>query len=106
MIRMLLRFLSLCLLAAAFITLIIDMKQSYAMDKLSFTSLGEAISAFGPGPWASVQAFLEQQIPVFIWNSIFLGIMQLPVWLGLAAAGCLAALAARTPARKFGFSSR
>lgn len=106
MIRTLLRFFSLCLLAIAFITLIIDATRSFVTGKLSVTPIGESLSALAPAPWASVQTYIGQHVPPFVWNFIFLEVIELPIWLGLGAAGSLVAWAARNPARKFGFSSR
>ncbi len=104
MLRLLLRFVSLCLLATAFITLIVDAKRSYAAAMLSFTSLNEFFTLFAPDKWALAQDFIDQHARSM--HAIIAGLLRSPVWLSFAAAGALFAWLAKKPARKFGFSSR
>jgi hypothetical protein len=106
MVRLLLRFLGLCLLAAAFVTLLGDVTRSVAGARLYVTPLRETLAALAPGKLALAQAFVERQVHPFIWDPVLVDLMRLPVWLALGAVGCLAIWLGSKPAPKFGFSSR
>ncbi|MCI0599030.1 MAG: hypothetical protein L0Y60_05855 [Beijerinckiaceae bacterium] len=106
MIRLLLRFFSLFLLSTAFITLIIDATRSFAAATLIWTPAGDALATFAPERWATAQAYIEQHVYPFLWNSILVELIRLPAWLWLGLAGSIVTWLAKNPARKFGFSSR
>jgi hypothetical protein len=104
MLRFLLRFFSLCLLAAAFITFIIDARRSYAVAMVSFTPLSDLFTLLAPSKWALAQEFIDRHArPMQAMTAEF---VSLPVWLGFAVAGGLFRWLGKRPARKFGFSSR
>jgi hypothetical protein len=106
MFRLLLRFLGLCLLATAFVTLLGDVTRSVAGARLSVTSLGETLMALVPGELALAQAFVARQVHPFIWDPVLVDLMRLPAWLAVGAIGCLAIRLGSKPAPRFGFSSR
>lgn len=106
MFRLVLRFLGLCLLATAFVTLLVDVTRSVASATLHVTPLGEWLMALAPGKLALAQAFLERHLHPFLWNPVLIDVMRLPVWLAAAAAGCLVNWLGAKPAPGFGFSSR
>ncbi len=104
MLRLLLRFFSLCLLAAAFIAFIIDARRSYAAAMVSFTPLSDLFTLLAPGKWALAQEFIDRHArPMHAMTAEF---VSLPVWLGFAVTGGLFGWLGKRPARKFGFSSR
>ncbi len=105
MFRLLLRFLGLCLLATAFVTLLGDVTRSVMGGRLYVTPLGVTLMALAPGKLGLVQAFVERQVP-FIWDPVLVDLMRLPIWLAVGAFGCLAIRLGRKPAPRFGFSSR
>jgi hypothetical protein len=106
MFRLLLRFLGLCLLATAFVTLLGDVTRSVAHARLTVTSLGETLMALAPGKLALAQAFVERHVHPFIWDPVLVDFMHLPVWLAVGLIGCFAIRLGRKPAPQFGFSSR
>jgi hypothetical protein len=106
MFRLFLRFLGLCLLATAFVTLLGDVTRSFAGKRLSLTPLGEALMELAPGKLALAQAFVAFRIHPFIWDPLLVDLMRLPVWLVVGAIGCLAIRLGRKSAPRFGFSSR
>jgi hypothetical protein len=106
MFRLFLRFLGLCLLATAFVTLLGDVTRSVAGARLSVTPLGETLMALAPGKLALAQAFVERHVHPIIWDPGLVDLMRLPVWLAAGVAGVLASWLATKPAPKFGFSSR
>ncbi|MGH6851913.1 MAG: hypothetical protein ACREDJ_01695 [Methylocella sp.] len=106
MFRLLSRFLGLCLLAAAFVTLLGDVTRSVAGGRLYVTPLGEWLKALAPSKLAVVQSFVERHVHPFIWDPVLVDLMRFPVWLAVGAIGCLALWLGRKPAPRFGFSSR
>ncbi|MGA7385459.1 MAG: hypothetical protein WBW81_12430 [Methylocella sp.] len=106
MFRLLFRFLGLCLLATAFVTLVGDVTHSVSGARLYVTPLGETLMALAPGKLALAQAFVERQIHPFVWDPVLVDFMRLPVWLAAGVAGILATWLANRPAPKFGFSNR
>jgi hypothetical protein len=103
-IRFGLRFLSLCLLAAAFIMLVIDAKRSYASAALYSTPAGEALAAFAPERWAAAQDFVERHAQLM--SAAVVEFARWPAWLCLAVCGAVLAWLGKKPRPKFGFSSR
>jgi hypothetical protein len=106
MFRLLLRFLGLCLLATAFVTLLGDVTRSVAGARLSVTPLDETLIALAPGKVALTQAFVARQVHPFILDPVLVDLMRLPVWLAVGAIGCLVIRLGSKPAPRFGFSSR
>lgn len=106
MIRLFLRFIGLCLLAAAFVTLIVDATRSATSGTLYVTSIGESFMAVLPSHFGLAQAFIERHIHPLVWDPIMVDLLRLPVWLAFGIAGALAIRLGSRPASKFGFSSR
>ena len=106
MFRLFLRFLGLCFLATAFVTLLGDVTRSVAGARLSVTPLGETLMAVAPGKLALAQAFIARSAHPFIWDPLLVDLMRLPVWLAVGAIGGLAVRLGRRPGPRFGFSSR
>lgn len=106
MLRLLLRFLGLCLLAAAFVALLGDVTRSVASSRLYVTPLGEWFMAHAPGEMALAQAFVERHVHPIILDHVMVDLMHLPVWLAVGTIGCLAIRLGRKRAPKFGYSSR
>ena len=106
MFRLFLRFLGLCLLATAFVTLVGDVTRSVAGARLTVTPLGEALMELAPGKSALAQAFVARSVHPFLWDPLLVDLMRLPVWLAVGAIGSLAIRLGRKPAPRFGFSSR
>jgi hypothetical protein len=106
MFRLLLRVLGLCLLAAAFVTFIVDATHSVTSGTLHVTSIGECLTALVPGGFAVARDFVEAHVHRVIWDPIVVDLLRLPVWLACGAIGALAIRLGGKPAPKFGFSSR
>lgn len=104
MLRLLLRFLSLCLLATAFLTFIIDAKHSYEAATLTITPISEFLALLPPGKWALAQDFIDRRLPPM--HAITAQLLRLPVCFSFAVIGGIIAWLAKKPARKFGYSSR
>ncbi len=81
------RAVGLCLVAIAFITLVVDGTKSIAASTLIFTPLGEGWFSLHPPSLNLFQALIERYTFPFIWDSVILNLMLLPVWLVIAALG-------------------
>jgi hypothetical protein len=108
MFRLGLRFFGLCLLAAAFATLIVDVRHSVTGGSVYVTTTGAILAELDPAKLAAAKIFIEHHLHLhlMIWDPFLTGLMRLPVSLGFAALGGLLIWLARKPAPKFGFSSR
>ncbi|MBZ0218083.1 MAG: hypothetical protein K8F25_16115 [Fimbriimonadaceae bacterium] len=83
------RFLGLCLVAIAFIALVVDGTKSIAASTLYFTPLGEGWFSLHPPSLNLFQAIVERYTFPFIWDSIIIYLLLLPVWVVIAALGLL-----------------
>jgi hypothetical protein len=106
MFRLLLRFLGLCLLATAFVTLIVDAMRSVTSGTLYITSIGESLMALLPGSFVLARDFIERHVHPVIWDPVLIDLLRSPVWLALGVIGGLTIWLGGKPAPKFGFSSR
>jgi hypothetical protein len=106
MFRLLLRVVGLCLLATAFVTLIVDGTHAITAGALYVTSVGDFIAALPPGKFAAARGFIEAHAPHVVWDPILVNLLKLPVWLVSGVIGALAIRLGDKPAPKFGYSSR
>jgi hypothetical protein len=106
MFRLFLRILGLCLLAAAFVSLIVDATRSITSGTVYLTSIGESLMALLPVKFVLARDFLERHAPPVVWDPILVHLLRVPQWLALGVIGGLAARLGSKPAPKFGFSSR
>ena len=83
------RFVGLCLIATAFITLVVDGTKSIAASALVFTPLGAGWFSLHAPSLNVFQAVVERYTFPFLWDPIILTVLLLPVWLVIAAFGLL-----------------
>lgn len=106
MFRLLLRFLGLCLLAAAAVGLIVDTTHSLSSKTLVVTSIGESLMTLLPSKFEVARDYIERHVPPFVWDPVLVDLLRLPEWLVYGVIGALALRLGSKPAPKFGFSSR
>jgi hypothetical protein len=106
MIRLFLRFLGLCLLAAAFIFLIVDATRSVSSGTLFVTSIGDSVMALQPGKFVWARDFIESHVHRVIWDPVLVDLQRLPVWVVFGIIGGGTIRLGGKPVPKFGFSSR
>jgi hypothetical protein len=106
MFRLLLRFLGLCLLAFAFVSLIVDAMRTVTGGTFFVTSIGESLMALLPGKFVLARDFIERQVPPVIWDPVLIDLLRLPVWLAFGVIGGMTIWLGSNPAPKFGISSR
>jgi hypothetical protein len=106
MFRLLLRLAGLCLLASAFVTLIVDGTHAITARTLFMTSIGDCLAALLTGKFVEAQDFIQTHAPHMVWDPILINLLKLPVWLVSGVIGALALRLGGRPEPKFGYSSR
>lgn len=94
------------MLAAAFVTMIVDITHSVTGRTLYVTSIGDCLAALPPGKVGVAKDFIQAHVHRVIWDVVFLDLLQMPVWLACGIIGALAIKLGSKPASKFGFSNR
>jgi hypothetical protein len=87
MIRFLLRFLGLLMLAIAFILVIYDGTKSIAGNAVFITKLGDLWNNIHASSLQMLQAMVERQVVPEVWKYGFQPVLQQPSWLVLAVLG-------------------
>jgi hypothetical protein len=105
MIRLILKFLGVLLLAAAFAALIIDGTKSIAANAIIYTPAAETAQQLFPEKYKLLQPTLEHLNPA-LWNPVMTEILRVPVWIIVAVFGLICLLLGRKPRPKIGYSSR
>ncbi len=89
MIRFLLRFLGLLLLAVAFILVIYDGTKSIAGNAVFITKLGDLWNNIHAASLQMLQTMVERQLVPEVWKYGFQPVLQQPSWLVLAVLGII-----------------
>ncbi|MBS7541018.1 hypothetical protein [Ancylobacter lacus] len=97
MIRFLLRFVGLWVLAGGFVALVVDGTRSIASSDLVMTPLGEAWFAAGPGSLARFQSLVETRLSPVVWEYAAVPLLMAPLAAVLGVAGLLLILLGRSP---------
>ena len=95
MIRFLLRFFGLWILAAAFVWLVIDGTKSIAGNALFFTQLGKTWFDISPGTLQVIQPAIERHVATWLWNPVIQSVLEQPTWLVLGVVGSILVLRGR-----------
>jgi hypothetical protein len=103
MIRFLFRFVGLILLAAAFITLVIDGTKSIAASAVTVTPLGQYWNDIHSTSLQLLQPALERHVAEWLWDPVMLNIITAPAWLVLGILAALLMLVGRKKRPPIGF---
>ncbi len=95
MIRFLLRFVGLWVLAGGFVALVVDGTRSIASSDLVMTPLGEAWFAASPTSLARFQSFIETSVSPAVWEYAAVPLLMAPLAAVLGVAGLLLILLGR-----------
>lgn len=96
MIRFLLRFLGLWILAAAFLALVRDgTRVIAASDGIFFTALGKDWYDINPNSLQLLQPAIERHIAVWLWNPVIQTVLEQWTWLVLGVIGSILILLGR-----------
>jgi hypothetical protein len=104
MLRLLIRFLGLLLLAGGFAALVVDGTRSLASGGFSFTSLSHGAAEISPAGYSALQATIEQRLAPFIWDPIIVTMFLTPVSVAMGGVGALLILVSHKQERSLGFS--
>jgi len=89
MIRFLLRFLGLILLAAAFILVIYDGTKSIAANSISLTTVQALWTLVHPSSLAKLKPLIEPYAKGLLWDPVTVSLLAAPAWSLLGIAGIL-----------------
>jgi hypothetical protein len=78
MVRFLLRLAGYVLIAAGFVTLVIDGARSIANSALQFTPFGETLLALLRERYLQLQPMVERQIHPLLWDPVLLSLTKAP----------------------------
>src|SRR5262249_48466828 len=102
--RFLLRFIGLWLLAGAFVALIIDGTASIAGGSLRFNTFGQTWDNIHQDSKPAVKAFLDRRPGRWLWKSGVQVVLDQPTWVVLGAFGTVLVLLGRKKARLIGYA--
>ena len=103
MIRFVLRFIGLWLLAAAFILVIYDGTKSIADHTVYFTKVVDVWSAIHQNSFLALQPAVERRLP-WLWNPGLVAVLAQPAFLALGIVGTLLILLGRKKRPLIGYS--
>jgi hypothetical protein len=89
MIRFLLRFVGLLLLATAFIFLVYDGTKSIANQQLLYVKVSDVWAMIDQNTLKQLQPVIEKHAPHWLWDPVTIAVLNAPTWLVL---GILAAI--------------
>ncbi len=105
MLRFLVRFAGLLLLAGGFAALIVDGTRSIAAGSIEQARLGQTIQYIVPAKFELIEPAVRRLHPL-LWDPVLVHLFMVPTWGILSFCGLLLLYLARQPAQKIGFSSR
>jgi hypothetical protein len=103
MIRFLLRFLGLCLLAATFVFFVYDGTRSIANQQFVYMRVSELWAEIDQNSLNTVQAWLRQKA-LWAWDPYGRAFFDLPTWIVLAALSVLLVLLGRKKRKLIGYA--
>lgn len=105
MFRFLFRFVGLWLLAAAFVSLVIDGTRSITAGRFVIMPLAEAWLAVHPASVDWLKLTVERDLSPWMWSALAY-VLYAPLWAVLGILGAILAFLGRRRARPIGYSSR
>jgi membrane-bound ClpP family serine protease len=104
MIRFLLRFLGLWILAAAFVFFVYDGTKSIAGNQLYVTKLGESWNAIDSTSLQLLQPAIERHVTPWLWDPVAMSVLTAPTWVVLAVVGAILILLGRKKKPLIGYA--
>ncbi|HEY0567016.1 MAG TPA: hypothetical protein VGD13_02625 [Xanthobacteraceae bacterium] len=104
MIRFVLRFLGLWILAAAFIFLIYDGTKSIAANRFYITKVLDTWNAVHFSSLQALQPLIEQRIGSWAWEKVMPPVLNAPTWVMLGVIGILLILLGRKKKPLIGYA--
>jgi hypothetical protein len=104
MIRSLLRFIGLLVLAVAFVALIRDGTRTIAGNTVAVTKLGKDWYDIHPNSLLLLQPAIERHVAEWLWNPVTQTILEQPTWLVFGVIGALLVLLGRKKKPLIGYA--
>jgi hypothetical protein len=104
MIRFILRFLGLWILAAAFVFLVYDGTKSIAAGMVLTKPFGETWNDINSNSLLLLQPAIERHVAVWLWDPVILSILTAPTWLVLGVIGIVLILLGRKKKPLIGYA--
>jgi hypothetical protein len=95
MIRFLLRFIGLCLLATAFVFFVYDGTKTIANQQLMTMKVADAWAIVDQSTLVKLQPAIEAHAPHWLWDPVTLSVLNAPTWLVLAILAAILILLGR-----------
>jgi hypothetical protein len=106
LLRLLVRFIALLLLAGAFAAAVVDGARSIGADQLALTPLGVTLYWAMPTKFPLLEPFVESKFGPLAWDPILLTVLKGPTFLIFALLGAALLYLARRRPPTVGYSSR
>jgi uncharacterized membrane protein YdfJ with MMPL/SSD domain len=106
MLRYLVRLIGYVLIAAGFVSLVIDGARSIANAALQFTALGQSFTAVLHERYLLIQPAIERNIHPFLWDPIVVNLMRAPTALVALVLGFLLLRLGAPPQTRIGIVTR
>jgi hypothetical protein len=87
MLRLLIRFMGLALLAGGFVALVVDGTRSLAGGSLYVTTLGSVLQALWPVAFQALRSAVLSRLPTFVWDPLLVVLLMTPVGVALCVLG-------------------
>ncbi|MFC0217117.1 hypothetical protein ACFFJ7_01770 [Pseudochelatococcus lubricantis] len=104
--RFLFRLAGFLLLAAGFVSLIVDGARAIADDSLVFTSLGPVLAWLLPSFFPRIQLLAVENVGAYLWDPVLVTLFEAPAFAAAAGLGVLFLWIGRRPSEPIGFSTR
>jgi hypothetical protein len=104
MIRFLLRFIGLLLLAAAFIFFVYDGTKSIANQQMLYVKVSDVWAMIDQNTLAQLQPAIEQHAPHWLWDPVTLAVLNAPTWVVLGILAAILILLGRKKKPLIGYS--
>jgi len=106
MLRLVIRFFGLLLLAGGFVALIIDGTRSLAGGGLILTTLDRGASDLFPSVYRAAEQAIESNVAAFLWDPVLTTLLLFPASLALCALGAGMIIVSHKPHSRLGYWSR
>lgn len=104
MIRFLLRFFGLCLLATAFVFIVYDGTKDLANQQLIYMKVADVWAIIDQGSLAQLQPAIERHAPHWAWNPVATAVLDAPIWVVLGVFGAILILLGRKKKPLIGYA--
>jgi hypothetical protein len=104
MIRFLLRFLGLWILAAAFVFFVYDGTKSIANQQWVYVKVGDVWADIHQNSLLLLQPAIERHVSVWLWDPVMLSILTAPTWLVLGILAIILILLGRKKKPLIGYA--